>query len=304
MIRRGAAAAPHEPGSHIDEAPGVLGHVVWAGHVDAPIPHGPGKAGVGLGRQGEGGPLAHDVQGVQDDGWAHGAVQPDDLGPQPVQLHRQVLRIGAVGGAEVGADGHLGHHREVAEGSDRPVGRLDLVHVGERLQDEPVHLPLQEPLHLTAEIVLGLVDGRGSPRLDTDPQGANGARHQDPGGRPPGQAGRFPVDLPGLLLQPVGRELHRVGPEGVGLHDLGPGGGVFGVDPGHQLRLLQDQGIVADVDEHPPGVEEGSHGPVQDVDPAVVHQVPEGGSGRHGVYPRLGESQRSTSSTGDPVRAA
>ena len=78
------------------------------------------------------------------------------------------------------------------------------------------------------------------------------------------------------LVEPVGRELHRVGAERVGLEDLGAGADVRLVDLLHQVGLLEVQLVVADVDEHAAAVQHGAHRPVEDVDAAVVEQIAEG----------------------------
>ena len=96
-------------------------------------------------------------------------------------------------------------------------------------------------------------------------------------GRLAGERGGRGVDPLGLVGQPVGRELERVGAEGVGLEQLGAGPDVLAVDVAHQVRLPEVELVVADVEEHAPPVEHGAHRPVHDVDAAVGQQVAQGG---------------------------
>ena len=70
-------------------------------------------------------------------------------------------------------------------------------------------------------------------------------------------------------------ELHRIRTEGVRLQNLGTSLDVGLVNLLYQLRLADTQLVVAGANEHPAGIQHGSHGPVEHVNPAVIDEVVE-----------------------------
>ncbi len=181
------------------------------------------------------------------------------------------------------ADRHLGDDREIGDAPHRAQRLVDLVHVGERLQDEAVHPTRYEALHLPLEVGERLLARQRAERLEPHAERSDGAYDAGPtGARLAGQLGRHPVDLLGVVGEPVGAELHRVGAEGVGLEDLSPGAHVGLVHFLDELGLLHAQLVVTDVQEEALGIQHGAHRPVEDVDFAVVQEVAEG-DGHPGV---------------------
>jgi len=86
------------------------------------------------------------------------------------------------------------------------------------------------------------------------------------------------VDLLRLIGQAVAAQLQRIRAERVGLEDFGTRPDVLRMHFLHQPRLLEVELIVADVEEEAFGVQHRAHGPVEDVDAAVIQQGSEGGS--------------------------
>ena len=158
----------------------------------------------------------------------------------------------------------------------------ELLQVAEGLQDEPVHAALGQPARLAGEMGDRLAPARSVP---TARSGCRAGRSRPPPRARP-RAARWASAAAARLissvrsLQPEGRELHRVGAEGVGLQDLGAGPDVRLVDLLHQAGLLEVQLVVADVDEHAAAVQHGAHRAVEDVDAAVGEELAEGAHGQ------------------------
>ena len=181
-------------------------------------------------------------------------------------------------GLAVGSDRHLRDHRQIGTVAHGREGGPELGHVAEGLEDESVHSAGHQPLHLPGEGLARLRHRHLAERLDADAQRTDRADHRGAGaGRLAGQGGGRRVDPLGVARQAVGRELHRVGAEGVGLDDLGAGPHVLLVDLPHQAGLLEIELVVADVEEYPPPVEHRAHRPIGDVHPAVGQQLAQSG---------------------------
>ena len=155
--------------------------------------------------------------------------------------------------------------------------RAQLVHVAEGLEDEPVDAAGEESLRLAAEGLLA-PPRRWSRRTARSgrPAGRWRRRRGAAARRLARQPGRGLVDPLGVVGQPVVGQLPRVGAEGVGLDDLRARLHVGPVDVADQVRLLQVQLVVADVEEGALAVEHGAHRAVDDVDPAVGEEFAEG----------------------------
>ncbi len=208
-------------------------------------------------------------------GGADRAVEADDVGAPLGQPGGDGLHRGAVGRVPVLAHGHLRDDRQIRRHGPRGLeGGMDLLQVAEGLQDESVHPALGQSSGLQGEMGHGLAPRGRAPRLDPDAERADGADHHRPSASGlPGQSGGTPVDVLGALLQPEGRQLHRIGAEGVGLDDLGAGPEVGLVDLLHQAGLLQGQLVVADVDEHPAVVQHRAHRAVEDVNTRAGDEI-------------------------------
>jgi hypothetical protein len=69
-------------------------------------------------------------------------------------------------------------------------------------------------------------------------------------------------------------QLDGIGPEGVGLEQLGPSVDVIPVNSSNQIGLLEVELIVADVEKHSAGVQHGAHGSIRHVYPAITQELP------------------------------
>ncbi len=98
-----------------------------------------------------------------------------------------------------------------------------------------------------------------------------------PGRRLARQLGSRLVDLLRVVGQSVAAELDGIGAEGVGLDDLGAGPHVGFVHLAHELRLLEVQLVIADVQEEALGVEHRAHRAVEHVDFSVVQEIAQRG---------------------------
>jgi len=186
-------------------------------------------------------------------------------------------------GEAVVADRHLRDDGQIGDALRRAQRLVDLVHVGEGLQDEPVHPARHEPLHLPLEVRERLLPRQGAERLEPHPERPDGSHDTGAAGaRFAGQLGRGPVDLFGVVGEPEGAELDRVGAERIGLEDLGAGADVGLVHFLDELGLFHAQLVVADVEKEALRIQHGAHRPVEDVDFAVIQEVAEG-DGHPGV---------------------
>ena len=292
VVRGRPAAAADEPGPGFDDSPGVARHVLWGGHVDLPVTHLAREAGVGLGRERDGDHPRQLLDRLQHAVGPDRAVDADHVGAHRLQRRTEHLGVGAVVRLPVGADRHLGDHREVAQLANGRQRRAQLVHVAEGLEDEAVHPAGQEPAHLPQVEMPGLVHRELAEGLDPDAQRPHGAGH---GSTSAGGLARQPrggrVDTLGVVGQPVAGQLQRVGAEGVGLQHLGARPEVFPVDFPNQLGLAQVELVVAHVEEHAAAVQHRAHGAVHHVDPAVGEEIAEvwhglrdaGAQGRRGA---------------------
>ena len=150
------------------------------------------------------------------------------------------------------------------------------MNVCESLEAEAVHPPLEQSIDLPPERRLRLRHPQLAERLDPDTEGPDGAEDEDPVAagiaRQPRRGG---VELLGFGGEAVLGQLQRVGAEGVGLEQLGPGLHVFAMDLADQFGRLEAEFIVADVEEGALGIEHRSHRAVDDVHAAVRQQFAE-----------------------------
>ena len=287
VLRRRAAAAADDVDAELggEAVVGggqlVRGEVVVGGAVDDRR-----QPGVGQARQERAGLARQVPQMLGHLPGAGGAVEPDDVGPQRLQRGQRGADLGADQHPAGGLHRHLDHERHglVRLGHGPPAGdhrRFGLEEVVDRLDQQDVDAAGQQPRDLGLVAVaqrdeVDLTERRqlraGADRPD-DPAGPVGRgvarRHLL------GDAGRLLVDLAGALRDPVLRQHHREGAEGVGLDgvdanfeeapveigdDLGPGHGqdLVAAFEGRAAEVLRAE--VA-------GLEVGAGGAVEDDDP-------------------------------------
>ncbi len=155
---------------------------------------------------------------------------------------------------------------------------------------KPSTPPVQQPLDLARERVARLGHRRLAERLDAHAERTDGADHgrAGAGGLARERRGRG-VDPLGLVGKAIGRELDGIRAEGVRLDELGAGPHVFAVDVPHEIRLLEVELVVADVQENAATVEHRPHRPVGHMDPTICQQ--------------LAQSRHVTARSGDWVQA-
>jgi hypothetical protein len=166
-----------------------------------------------------------------------------------------------------------------------------------------VHPALEQSVHLPAEEIARFLSGCRPEGLDPDPQRAYRSGHHDVLARGlQRERGGGAVDLFGVVTEPICGQLHRVGPERIGLENLRARLDVLLVDAPDDVRALPVEFVVAHVHEDAATVEERAHRPVEDVDAPVLDE------GLHpsspGSYPRLGASHCAASFTLQPFRSA
>ena len=163
---------------------------------------------------------------------------------------------------------------------------VHFVQVAERFEHEAVHATGEQPRYLASKQGLRVGLRRWAEGLDADAKWSDRADDaRPPARRGACEVGRSVVDFLGVVCETVAVELQRIGAEGVGLQDLGACAHVLGVHFLHQPWLLQTQLVVADVQEEALAVQHRAHGPVEDVDPAVIQECAEGGSHRENNNP-------------------
>jgi hypothetical protein len=157
------------------------------------------------------------------------------------RAHQSGRRLGWVGlvvEAHVRDDGKVWRR-----GANRLDRHQQLSQSGERLEDEEVDAALGERRRLLLEYPLGGGALDGSNRLDRPPQRSHAGGHQDaPAGVVAG-LGRYPgrcqVDLAHPPFEVEVGQPEAVGPEAVGLDDVGAGRDVVAVDSQHERRLQE-----------------------------------------------------------------
>ena len=143
-------------------------------------------------------------------------------------------------GEAIVADRHLCDDGKIRQAAHRAQPLVQLVHVGERLEDESVHAACEETLRLALEEGERLFARGRAERLDAQPQRPDCADDACPARRRlTGELGRRLVDPLGLRRETVARELRGIRPERVRLEDLGAGAHVRLVHFLDELRLLQ-----------------------------------------------------------------
>ena len=276
MFRCRAAASTDEPHTGVYHATGVEGHVLGTRQINFPVTDRPRHSRVGLGRQRPVSDQGYPLYRVQHGCRANGAVKPNDLHIPLCECLSDRLDRRAVGCVAVLCSGHLGDYRQVGQLSDRLDSSTKLVDVTEGLENETVDPAFQQSGRLPPEVRHSLVACGRAKRLYADPERSDSADHTCLGARgSPRQRHRRNVDLLGLVLEPVARQLYRIGAKRVGLENLGTALYVLRVNALDQVGFLQVQFVVTDVDEHAAIVQHRAHGPVDHVDAPVCQQVGE-----------------------------
>ena len=268
VLGRGSTAAADDLGARLDEVMRVGRHVLGARHVHAAPAHITRHPGVGLRAQLAPGDRRHLLDGVENDLRANGAVEADHIGAKGVQRLGDILDRYSVRRVTIGADRHLrddGHGRiHFVSGENR---LLDLVHIGERLENEEITAALLERLELLAECRPCFVETGGPERLETNAQRTNCAGDEKIVVRDFAcNLHRGAIDVGNLRLEPILRQLDPVRPEGVRLQHLRSRLFVRLVNIAHEVGRAKVQFVVALVDEHALVVEHRAHRAVEDDD--------------------------------------
>ncbi len=268
VLGRRAAATADDLGARLHEMSRVGRHVLGARHVHAAATDVARHAGVRLRAQLAPRRRRHLLDALENRLRADGAIESDDVRAPRVELARDDIRLGAVRRAPVGADRHLRDDRLLRVDSPRGEDRLlDLVEVGERLEDEEVDAAFGETFHLLPEDRASFVLARRPVRLEANAQRSDGAgdeRAPIGGFARDGRGG--PIQLSHLILQPVLHELDPVRAEAVRLDDVGAGLHVLRMNVTHELGRADVQLVVALVDEHALAVQHRPHRAVEDDD--------------------------------------
>jgi hypothetical protein len=292
--------------ARLDHPPRVPGDVLRARQVHDPATDRAWKTGVGKRRDRKVGGRGQSLDRFQHRRRADGAIQARHVHLEVRHALGERLHRSAVGRHAIRAEAHLSEDREIGQRPHGPDRCLQLIQVREGLEDEAVHLPLQQARRLAGEEGRSLLARRRAPRLDPGTERADGPQHE---GLAPrclaGEQGRCTVDLLRAVLEAVAGQLDRIAPERVGLEDLRSRPHVRLVDPAHELRPRDVELVVTHVHEDAAPVEHRPHGSVHDVDVAVRESLSElAHTASSRSYARLDPSQRSASSTSMPARAA
>ena len=286
VLGRGPAAPADPAGACPDHAGGVLGHVRRRREVDEPLADAAGQAGVRLDDQGQAPGLDHELsQDVVQHARAHRAVGPRRLDRELAKGPHHLGRGASEKGDAVLGEGERGHHRQVTRRADRLDGQAHLDEVGHGLHHEAVHAALEQALGLLAEGGARLVRLDRAEGGQVLAEGADRTEHEHVAPHAladvAGQLHAEQVDLAHLPVQSVNPELEAVRPEGVGLHEVGAGLDVLGVDALDELGTVQVEDVEARVEGDSARVEHGAHGAVAEERP-----LGEPGQERRG-HPRL-----------------
>ncbi len=175
----------------------VRRHVLGAGHVHAAAADLARHPGVGLGDELAAGDGRHALDRLENRLRADRAVEPNDIGAEPVEATRDLVGRDAVGAQAIDADRHLRDDGHAGVNvACRENGLLDLVEIGERLDDEAVRAALRERRHLLPKQRARFVAARGAVGLDAHAERPDGARHEAVlAGGLARQLGRSPIEL-------------------------------------------------------------------------------------------------------------
>ena len=294
VLGRRPAASAHDAHARPEQPPRILRHVFRRAQIEVAAFHAHRNARVRHGADGLGGECHHALDGIERGLRAHGAIDPDDIRRPFVETPREGFRFRATGQVPVIVDGHLRHDGHLRTGRFAR-GEQCLAHfvqIAEGFEHQQIDAGLQQHFRLLAEDGARLGERSRSQRLDVRAERADSAGHESVlAGRFTGQADAGMVDGMQFLGEPERRQAHAVGPEGVGLQDLGAGLHVLLMNLPHHVGRGDVQLIEAAVDEHAARIKHGAHG-------AVGHHGAAGkllsklfgagsGGGRHGEDIRI-----------------
>ena len=266
VFRGRAAAAADQAHTRGDEPPRIRRHVFRRAQVQVAALDVAWPAGVGLRRQPHVGHIADALDCLEHWRRADAAVDTDNARAARDQIRGKLLGRRAVQGGAIFFGSHLRDDRQVAHAAHRGDRGANLVQVAKSLEDEQVHLAVNQRLRLLAEHRFGFIDAGLAPRLDAHAKRADGAGHV--GGlsrllhRAPGERGAGEVDVAHLIAQAKAAQLHAVGAERIGLDDVGARLQVIAVNIHHQVGLRLVERLEAAVDEHTLRVQHRAHGAV------------------------------------------
>jgi hypothetical protein len=221
---------------------------------------------------------SHPLDRLEDGLRTHRAVESNDVRSPPVERARDVLRRGAERRQKISSDGDLRDDRdrriELARGGNR---LLNLVEIGECLEDEDVHAAGTQAGHLLGERCARLVGTRRAVRLQPHAQWAyRTGDERDAVRRLARELGGAPIQIADLELEPILRELDAVRAKAVCLDRLGTCLHVCLVDGAYEIRGPGVQLVVALIDEDALAVQHRPHRAVEEDDAVRVEESLDG----------------------------
>ncbi len=151
-------------------------HVLGARHIHAAAADLARHSGIGLGGELAPGDGRHALDRLEDRLGADRAVEPNDIGAEPVETAGDLVGRDAVGAQPIDTDRHLRDDRHAGvHVVCRENGLLHLIEVRERLDDEAIGATVGERRHLLAKHCARFVAARRAVGLDADAEGADGA---------------------------------------------------------------------------------------------------------------------------------
>ena len=278
MLGRGSATATDQARPGLDEALGILGHVLGASEIELAPFVGPGQASVGLNQDRLVGHRDHALQRLEHGTGADRAVDANDVRSPLLEAGGEDLGRGAEQRVAVGVDGHAGDDGQV--GSDLARGEDRLAHdreITEGLDQEDVDATLDQTTHLLGEHRAGLVEAGRAKGFDAQPERANAAGHVAPiAGSLPGDLGTAPVDGVELVVGAMLAQLVTIGPKGIAGQHLCARLAIGLVDLPDDFFSAEIEGVVALVEEEPAVIELGTDATVHEDDAGLVEKFDEG----------------------------
>ena len=221
-----------------------------------------GQAGIGLEDDGQGGPLQQLLHQRGHLPGPQGAVHTNRVRPKPLQGQSGAGGGAAQEGPPCGLIGHGHQHRQVGVLLGRQQGGPGLLEVGHGLNGDQVGPRRRAGLHHLGKDVHRLFKLQSAGGLQQLADGAHIQGHQPPApGRLPGSSDGGGDHL--CHCSSTVGQLLPVGPEGIGINDLGSGVQIGAVDLPQPLRVLQGSRLRRRPHGQAPGLEHSAHAAVQ-----------------------------------------
>ena len=264
MIRRGAAAAAHQPCAHAHEGGGFfrkgLGRQAEHGF---PV-HQFGQPRVGLGQHGHGGTGEETLHERGHFLGPETAIEAEGVHTEILHGFRENFRR-RPGQARALLEGHGHHDGQIALGADGGHGDAHFCQIELGFHEEEVHPALGEATGLLAEsfVKLKRVEIAEGPHKAAAGPHVTGHENGPPRGfgGGTGDAGHLPVEGDGF--DPGGKFQARAA-KGAGQDDVRSGGEVVGMDAPEHVRAVQTELFRVLPGGQPPSLKHGPHAPVED----------------------------------------